>query len=125
MQAEKTASRSRVFSNDELRAVWAAADAIDGHFSTILKLLILSGQRRTEISSLQKHFIDFDKMILRLPASLTKNARDHTVPIGALTAGILKSEAEASRSSLFLQICSPCSRAIGAFMFAGNPFLAT
>ena len=43
--------RERVLSNDELQAIWnAAGDAVYG---TIVKLLILTGQRRSEIGELR------------------------------------------------------------------------
>jgi integrase len=43
--------------------VWNAADAVEGHGGIIVKLLILTGQRRGEISSLQKSWIQnvYDK----------------------------------------------------------------
>lgn len=46
-------SRARVLTDAELRAVWKAADALGGNFGTIAKLLILTGQRRGEMGSLQ------------------------------------------------------------------------
>ena len=49
----QTTSRARVLTNDELRSAWTAADEMGGHFGTIVKLLILTGQRRGEIVALQ------------------------------------------------------------------------
>jgi len=46
-------SRERVLSDDELRAVWRAADTTPGSFGIIVKLLILTGQRRGEIAALK------------------------------------------------------------------------
>ena len=42
--------RDRVLSDDELAKVWHAAD--DGPFGHVLKLLILTGARREEITQL-------------------------------------------------------------------------
>ena len=61
------ASRPRADSGQELAAVWKAADEIGGHFGTIVKLLILSGQRRGEIAALRPKF--FDAAICTLPGS--------------------------------------------------------
>jgi len=47
--------RERVLTDDELRAVWQASDDC-GQFGTIVKLLILTGQRRSEIGSLQANW---------------------------------------------------------------------
>jgi integrase len=45
-----TTSRSRVLSNDELKAVWSASEQL-GRFGVIAKLLILTGARRGEIAA--------------------------------------------------------------------------
>jgi integrase len=52
-----TTSRERVLSDLELRAVWRAADATLGSFGIIVKLLILTGQRRNEIGSLRAEWV--------------------------------------------------------------------
>jgi integrase len=66
--------RERVLLDDELRAVWNAADATPGQFGIIVKLLILTGQRRSEIGSLQTSWCSLpsskDGAILCAPASL-------------------------------------------------------
>ncbi len=75
--------RERVLSDEELKAVWHAAD---GTFGFILRLLILTGARRSEISRLQWKDVAED----RLTFPETKNGRSHTVPIGAFTKSILR-----------------------------------
>jgi integrase len=72
--------RSRVLAGHELKAIWKAADVIEGHFGSILKLLILTGQRRGEIAALQAAWIK--ESMITLPAGLVKNGREHTFPIG-------------------------------------------
>jgi integrase len=62
---------------------------MDGHFGTIARLLILTGMRRNECASLRSDFIDLDNKMICLPASLTKNKREHKFPIGNLTVSIL------------------------------------
>lgn len=49
--------RTRILSDEELRAVWKAAETIGGNFGKITQLLILTGQRRSEIGSLQTSWI--------------------------------------------------------------------
>ena len=68
-------SRARVLSDHELKAVW---NACDGIFGVIVKLLILTGQRRTEIASLTSEMIEEDR--ITLPVTLTKNGREHSFP---------------------------------------------
>ncbi len=49
------------------------------NFSTIVKLAILTGQRRSEIASIFPDWIEKD--ILVFPSSITKNKRTHRIPI--------------------------------------------
>jgi integrase len=69
-------SRTRVLSLDELRAIYSYDFP---HFSTILKLAILTGQRRGEIASIQHDWIGEDS--ITFPGALTKNKREHTIPL--------------------------------------------
>jgi integrase len=93
------ASRERILTDDELVTVWGAADAIGGHFSAIVKLLILTGQRRSEIGSLRDTYITDHSVCL--PKEITKNGRSHTFPIGTLSAAILPSNIGAGTTSIF------------------------
>jgi integrase len=82
-----TSTRSRVLTDEELGRVWRAAERTEGHFGTIVKLLILTGARRGEIAALRADYISHDTCTL--PATLTKNKREHTFPIENLTAALL------------------------------------
>jgi integrase len=85
----KVNERSRVLTNDEIRDVWEAADAMGGHFPTILKLLIVTGQRRSEIAALEGGWITANS--ISLPKEITKNARPHLFPIGPFAVSLLPS----------------------------------
>lgn len=77
----KETPRERVLSNDELRALWAACDADGYPFGDCMKLLILSGQRRTEVAEMKWSELDLDKRLWTLPSARAKNGKQHTVPI--------------------------------------------
>lgn len=79
------ASRERVLEDDELKKIWQACD---GSFGDLVKLLILTGQRRGEIQRLRSDMIEGNR--ITLPSWLTKNHRPHTFPIGATANSILK-----------------------------------
>jgi integrase len=79
----KSASRDRVLSDDELRQIWMAASQL-GTFGRIVKLLILTGQRRGEIASLRRDWISTDA--IAFPSYVTKNGREHSIPLGTLAA---------------------------------------
>jgi integrase len=74
------ASRERVLTEDELKAVYTAARAGTSPFHRIAALLVLTGQRRTEIAHLEWDWIEGD--LVTFPSWLTKNKRIHTFPIG-------------------------------------------
>jgi integrase len=73
-------ARARVLSEPELAAVWNACDESDD-FSRIVRLLILTGQRRAEIGDLAWPEIDLEKRQIELPETRTKNGRSHIVPL--------------------------------------------
>src|SRR5262249_48230583 len=78
-------SRERVLSKTELRAIWHACR--DDDHGTIVKLLLLTGQRAAEIGSLRWDEIHDDH--IALPGTRTKNKRPHDVPLSAPARAIL------------------------------------
>jgi integrase len=83
----KRGSRDRVLADPDLVAIWSAATEYP--FGAIVRLLILTGQRRTEIGALQWTYIHDD--LLTLPSAVTKNGVEHTIPLTRLTQEILNS----------------------------------
>jgi len=86
--------RTRVLTSEELAKVFLAARAETSAFSSIVQLLILTGQRCGETSRLRSEMVDFDKRLITLPASLTKNLREHRFPFGKMAERVLKSGAK-------------------------------
>jgi integrase len=78
-------TRDRVLSNEELGRIWNAAGA--DAYGTIIKLLILTGQRRSEIAELRWSEVNGDAM--NLPGDRTKNKRPHVIPLGATSRRLL------------------------------------
>lgn len=83
-----TSARSRVLTDDEIKRVWKAS-AHCGLFGSIVRLLIITGQRRGEIAALQKEWMCDD--LLQLPASICKNGRAHSIPTGRLFSSVISS----------------------------------
>lgn len=77
--ATKPTSRERVLSNEELAAVWKSCR--DDDYGRIVRLLILTGLRRTEVAGMRWDEIDMAKAMWSIPASRMKNKRPHTVPL--------------------------------------------
>ncbi|MFG1184323.1 tyrosine-type recombinase/integrase [Xanthobacter aminoxidans] len=82
-----TGGRARTLSAEELGEVWRAC--LDDDFGRIVRLLILTLQRREEIAALSWDEVDLTKGIISLPPARTKNGREHLVPISTAAAQIL------------------------------------
>src|SRR4029077_18766119 len=93
-------SRDRVLADDELRAVWNAADQT-GVFGAILKLLILTGQRRNEVARMEWAELDLETGVWTLPRERTKNGKLHTVPLSRQATALLDRLPQTSDRYLF------------------------
>ena len=93
-------TRDRVLSNDELRRIWNAAG--EDAYGTIVKLLILTGQRRSEIGELRWSEVGADA--ITLPGERTKNKRPHVVPLAPTARALLM--AQSPTDDLVFQITS-------------------
>jgi integrase len=82
--------RDRVLSLDELRLVWRAAERQGFPFGPIIKLLILTGQRRSEVGGMEWGEIDLENRLWTIPATRAKNRRQHTIPLSPQAMGIIK-----------------------------------
>jgi integrase len=80
-------SRDRVLSEPELVQVWQACG--DDDYGRIIKLLILTGQRRQEIGDLTWAEVDQARAQVNLPAERTKNGRPHVVSLSPAAAAII------------------------------------
>lgn len=79
----KAPKRERALAAEEVRAVWRAAQEIEWPFGPLIQLLMLSGQRRTEIANLRWSWIDEEKKIIAFPATIMKNGREHLLPMSS------------------------------------------
>jgi integrase len=83
--------RDRVLNDRELRLIWQAADALGWPYPAIIRLLILTGQRRGEVVGMRWDEVDFEKKLWSLPAARVKNKRPHALPLSSAAIDILKS----------------------------------
>ncbi|PQZ79474.1 MULTISPECIES: site-specific integrase [unclassified Brevundimonas] len=74
-------SRERVLTDEEIKLAWQGSDRLSGLFGPLVKLLILTGQRRAEVAGMTWAELDLDAGIWRLPGDRTKNGRDHEVDL--------------------------------------------
>jgi integrase len=87
----KERTRDRVLSDDELRWLWCACERIDWPFGPLIKLLLLTGQRRDEVARLEWREIDLGERLWTLPREKAKNNRAHEIHLSNAAIGVLNS----------------------------------
>jgi integrase len=85
----KSQARERVLTDEEIVTIYRAAEQYPDPFGKILRLLLLTGQRRQEVAELRAEWIDRRERTVTLPSTVTKNKRQHTFPYGPEAAGLL------------------------------------
>jgi integrase len=78
------AKRQRVLSNRELADLWRAC-AQPGSFYAIVRMMILTGQRREDVTKMTWAEIAPDLSIWTIPADRTRNGTAHVVPLSLAT----------------------------------------
>ena len=85
-------SRERVLNSDELRTLWLALNDLSGLFGPLLKVLLLSGQRRSEVAGMRWEEVEglgTDEAVWKLPRARTKNGQSHLVPLTPVVQALL------------------------------------
>jgi integrase len=88
--AKSIAKRERVLSDQEIAEIWRAAGDAGSPYGTIIRLLILTGQRRGEVAGMAWGEISDDLATWTLPGERTKNGAAHGVPLSAPARDILR-----------------------------------
>jgi integrase len=86
----KKSIRKRVLSDEELRALWEATEALDYPFGPLIKLLALTGQRRSDVSEARWPEFDLSKKLWTIPPERYKTDAPHVVPLCDDAVAILK-----------------------------------
>jgi integrase len=87
-KAVESGSRERVLTEAEIAKLWTTLT--DGRFADIVRLLLLTGQRRNEIGKLTWSEIDIARKLIVLPPERTKNARQHELPLSRQALAIIE-----------------------------------
>jgi integrase len=87
----KEESRERTLSNDELKRVWLAAGEMGGAFGSIVRLLILTGGRRSEVQKMRWSEIDMAAKVWTLPSERSKIGLVHSVQLSDAAMDVLAS----------------------------------
>jgi integrase len=97
-KAGEETPRDRVLPDSELVEVWKACR--DDDFGTIVRLLILTGQRREEVGGMADSEIATDKQLWSLPRDRTKNNLPHDVPLSGTAVALLAQHPRRSKRDL-------------------------
>lgn len=93
---ERASKRERVLTVAEIQSVWKATDKLNWPFREIVKLLILTGQRRMEIGNLRRLWIDEEAKTIGFPAEVMKNDREHLLPLSDAAWSVLETAPQLS-----------------------------
>ena len=82
-------ARERVLSDDELRAVWCAADTLGTAYSRMLQVILLTATRLREASNMNRSEINGGGSEWTIPAARHKSKRDFLCPLSQAAQDVL------------------------------------
>jgi len=88
--AKSIAKRERVLSDDEIGEIWRTAGKAAAPYGAIIRLLMLTGQRRGEVAGMNWREIADDLTTWTMPGERTKNGASHVVPLSAPARDLLR-----------------------------------
>ena len=97
----RTIERERVLTDDEIVHVRQAAKEVGYPFGTIVQLLLLTGQRRNEVTKMNWADLDFSNRVWMIPSELTKNGVAHVVPLTPAVIEIIKGAPHIDKELVF------------------------
>ncbi len=96
-------ARDRILSDEEVSIFWNATEDIGWPYAPAYKFLLITGQRREEVSGLAWIEINIDKAEWVIPAEKAKNGKAHTIDLSPLALEIIEKQPK-----------------LGALVFASN-----
>jgi integrase len=81
--------RNRVLTDSELSAIWAASGQLGYPFGGFIQTLLLTAQRRSEVSGLRWSELSEDLAVWTIPGDRAKNKEPHEVPLPHIVGKIL------------------------------------
>jgi len=85
-----TPPRQRMLSNDEVRAFWNATGQLGYPSGPMLRMLLLTGQRKAEVSEAQWSEFDLANKIWTIPKERFKSDATHLVPLSDTVMALLE-----------------------------------
>jgi integrase len=88
----KEQARERILSDDEIRALWKACNVVGDPYGAAVKVLLLTGARRSEVAGMRRAEIAGD--VWSLPPERCKNKQRHDVPLSAQVLALIEAQPE-------------------------------
>jgi integrase len=82
-------ARSRILSDEELRAVWTAAEQDKGPFGAFIRFVLTTATRRSEAAALQRSELSDGGKVWTIPGSRYKTGKDTLIPLSAAAQKII------------------------------------
>lgn len=79
------ASRERVLTKSEIKALWLASYHMPARWGSFYRILLLTGQRREEVAGMHSSEIDLEKSEWTIPKERSKNGKAHVVHLSTIT----------------------------------------
>ena len=95
---QKERARTRVLSDEEIRIIWPVLGHT-GTFGAMVKMLLLTGQRRDEVAHMSRNEIGKDGIWV-IPAERYKTKRPNHVPLSKAALALIKSQPKFSDCDL-------------------------
>lgn len=97
----KERPRDRVLSDDELRWLLWAAEVVEWPFGPLVKMLLLTAQRRDEVARMEWSEVNFEKRNWTQPREKTKNDQAHNVQLSTPAIDALNSIRRIGKGFIF------------------------
>jgi integrase len=111
------AKRERVLSDDEIAEIWLAAAEAGEPYGSIIRMLLLTGQRRGEVAGMAWAKISADLTTWTMPGERTKNGMPHVVPLSGSARDLLRTMLPKEATEAARAVAE--RRAGGALVFPG------
>ncbi|NRQ13438.1 tyrosine-type recombinase/integrase [Ensifer sesbaniae] len=101
--AKQGASRERVLTDREIRLVWLACEKVGWPFGPLVKLLLLTAQRRNELAHAPKAEFELtgNDQLWTIPPERSKNGKEHLVPLSSLVLEVIAGLPKVGETYLF------------------------
>jgi integrase len=101
--------RDRVLTDDEIRRVWQATTPA-GSFNSVVRMLLLTGQRLNEVAGMVWDELDNDIVTWTIPPARAKNGKAHIVTLSAQARSLVLDRCPLPSAFGANIICSPATR---------------